>query len=355
MSNPKSAIIQPRTARSRFRDALLGRPVERPAIICPGGMMSMAVRDVMIAAGETWPEAHLDSRSMAALALAMHDQTRFDNIAVPFCMTVEASLWGAEVEEGSLLVQPRVRRPILPPDGQADLPTPDLANKRVTTVLESISALRQMRPETPIIGNTAGPFSVLAELVEAMMLLRWTRRNVALAQRHMERVTDGLVEYARLQIAAGADVLCISEPTATGDIIGGQGFTEIVLPHLGRLCRAAQGLGVPVIVHICGDVTRILVQLRDLPAEVLSVDNPVDIIGLCREDNPWQVMGNLSPLLLENGSPERVAAAVRRLVDGGVRLVAPACGIVPTTPLANLQAAADEVRRTLELSKPTFM
>jgi MtaA/CmuA family methyltransferase len=329
----------------RLRAALRGEAVDRATIICPGGMMSMAVGEVMASCGAGWPEAHLSARAMADLALAMQRETGFENLAVPFCMTVEASLWGAEIDEGSLLIQPRVRRPILPDDGSGELPPASLENERVRAVVEAIEILRRERPDVPVIGNVAGPFSVLAELVDAMMLLRWTRRRPELAHRYLKPVTDGLIAYAERQIEAGAEVLCVSEPTATGDILGREAMRDIVLPHLARLCESVRRRGVPVIVHICGDVTRIVEELRRLPVEALSVDSMVNLAELARQENPWRVMGNLSPLLLETGSAERVAEAAERLVRAGVRLVAPACGVVPTTAVANLRAAAEAVRR----------
>jgi len=55
-------------------------------------------------------------------------------------------------------------------------------------------------------------------------------------------------------------------------------------------------------------------------------------------------MGNVSAFLLKEGPPDRIIGRCRRLVAGGVRLLAPACGIIPTTPLAHLRA----MRRAVE-------
>ncbi len=338
--------VERMTSHERLRAALAGRAVDRPTVICPGGMMSMAVREVMASCGVGWPEAHVESESMAELALAMQAATGFDTLAVPFCMTVEATLFGADVDLGTALTQPRVSGPILPPDGQGDLPPPMLDGPRVRTVIAAIERLVERRGAVPVVGNVAGPFSVLAELVDPMMLLRWTRRDPVLVERYMSVVTDGLAAYARRQVEAGAGVMCISEPTATGDIMSGSTFAASVAPHLSRLCRSITAAGVPVMVHICGDVTRLAEVLAELPIEALSVDSMVDVVALGRRGYRWQVMGNVSPLMLEAGPVERVESAVGRLVHGGVRLIAPACGVVPTTPVRHLRAMAEAVRAT---------
>jgi [methyl-Co(III) methanol-specific corrinoid protein]:coenzyme M methyltransferase len=52
-------------------------------------------------------------------------------------------------------------------------------------------------------------------------------------------------------------------------------------------------------------------------------------------------MGNVDTFLLERGPAASVLKSSRRLLDGGVKLLAPACGVVPTTPVSHLRAMRD--------------
>ncbi len=300
--------------------------------------MSMAVTEVMASSGAAWPEAHRKATAMTCLALAMQESIGFDNVAMPFCMTVEAEAFGAAVDMGSVTTQPRARGTVLPTDGAGDLPLPDWRTGRAAVLLEAMAQVRAARPDVPIIGNLVGPFSLLGTLADPLQVLRWTRKTPALVDRHMARLAGHLAEFGRLQVAAGAEVVCIADPTATGEILGSALFRACVLPHLVRLVQALKEAGARVIVHICGRVDAIGAELRDVPAHAVSFDSAADILAIREGGPPWQVMGNLSAIMLERGPEEPIWRRSRQLIAGGVRLVAPACGVIPTTPAAHLRA-----------------
>jgi len=81
------SIISP---KERLIKVLRKRKVDRPPVVCPGGMMNAAIVDVMQKTGHTLPEAHHDEELMAELSYDVHKYTGFENFGIPFCMTVEA-------------------------------------------------------------------------------------------------------------------------------------------------------------------------------------------------------------------------------------------------------------------------
>jgi len=328
------------TRREKLLGILQRRDGDLVSVLCPGGMMSLAVEEVMAEAGAAWPRAHEDAASMARLALAMQDATGFDNVAVPFCMTVEAERFGASVDLGGPLAQPRVRGSVLPADGTGALPTPDFTKGRGGALLEAIRLLRAARPDVPVIGNLVGPFSLLGMLADPLMLLRWTRRKPEIAARYLEEISGALIDFGRLQIAAGADLVCVAEPTATGEILGGRIFGLLVAGCLAKIAGALRAAGAPVILHICGDTSAIGDELRGLHVDAVSFDSMVDVVSLATRRPPWLVMGNLSPFMLQSGPERSVTQAVRNLAGGGIRLISPGCGVVPSTPAAHLRAVS---------------
>ena len=56
--------------------------------------MNMITTDLMDEANVNWPEAHLNARMMADLAEANYEKGCFENVGVPFCMTIEAEAMG---------------------------------------------------------------------------------------------------------------------------------------------------------------------------------------------------------------------------------------------------------------------
>jgi [methyl-Co(III) methanol-specific corrinoid protein]:coenzyme M methyltransferase len=193
-------------------------------------------------------------------------------------MTVEAEALGARVDLGTLTSQPRVRGTLLDAEGAGMLRPPDWQAGRAGTVLEALRAARLQRPDVAVMGNLVGPFSLLGMLADPLMVLRWTRRKPEAVERRLEELTARLIEFGRMQAAAGADVLCIAEPTATGEILGSQLFRRCVLPHLQLIVKSLRDAGAGVIVHICGKVDAIAAELADLPADAVSFDSRADIL-----------------------------------------------------------------------------
>lgn len=321
---------------------LRGEPVPRAPVVCPGGMMSFAVREAMQASGAWWPQAHSDPALMAALALETRRATGFDAAAVPFCMTVEAEALGAEVHYGSADVQPRIaREPMARITDLARLdqvPTgwPD----RRSAVVRAIRIMREAAPELAILAATVGPFSLAAQVLEAGLLLRATSRQPDDVHRLLARTATVVRDFALSMVAAGADAVMVADPSATGEILGARGYAAFARPYLGTVMDAVRATGTPVILHVCGDASALLPALARTEVDVVSLDETANLAdaraALCSQ----RLMGNLSARVLEDGPTEAIVALARRALNCGVNILAPACGVTPQTQAANLAAMA---------------
>jgi [methyl-Co(III) methanol-specific corrinoid protein]:coenzyme M methyltransferase len=339
------------TQRERLLSALRREPTDRPPVICPGGMMSVATVEAMDLSGCHWPQAHRDLDLMTRLALTVYDEGGLENLAVPFCMTVEAEALGGEIDFGDRLTQPRVIREPFPTsrDFLAAHVSPIAASPRARIVLQAMRDLRAARPDAPLLGNLVGPVSLAASLVQPDRFFKEMIRDPEAVAGVLARVTDLLIAFGREQIAAGADVMVIADPTATGEIVGPRLFERLVLPALSRLVQDLREAGPPVIVHVCGDVTSLAPLLARLQADAISVDAIVSLRRLREHLPQTPLMGNLDALVLEAGPPERIAKWTRAVGLAHADIIAPACAVVPTTPLAHLralvQAARDEIAK----------
>lgn len=335
------------TQKQRLLAALQREPVDRPPLVCPGGMMSLAIGEVMDASSYHWPEAHLDVEAMTGLALAMYDLGGIENLAVPFCMTVEAEALGAPVELGDRFSQPRVVQE--PHRSCAEVLaatlSPIAALRRAQTVLESMRRLCIERPDAPVIGNLVGPVSLLASLVQPDLLLREMFRQPALVRDALEVLTGHLVEYAFDQVAAGAEVIAIADPTATGEILGPRLFSQLAVPPLARLVDELHARDANAIVHICGSVKAVISHLDAIGADAISVDGMVKLSGLRPHLPNAAIMGNLSTFVLQRGPTEKITGWVERIGLKQADIIAPACALVPDTPLRHVQALAEAVTK----------
>ena len=104
--------------KERLLRVLNGQEVDRPPVICTGGMMNAAIVEVMNRTGNLLPAAHHEGGLMAALAGDIHQDTGFENLGIPFCMTVEAEVLGSEINFGTLACEPKIERELFPSASQ---------------------------------------------------------------------------------------------------------------------------------------------------------------------------------------------------------------------------------------------
>lgn len=324
--------------KERLLSALGGKPADRAPFICPGGMMNMAVTELMDAAESWWPDAHSDPEKMARLTLAASRLGGIENTGVPFCMTVEAEAMGAEVDLGSRGNEPRVTQYSIDRfDEIGRLRSINPGKGRAKVCVDAIRILKKEAPQTPVIANLTGPISLASSLIDPLIFYKGLITDRQQAHKFMELVTENLIRFGEALAEAGADVICIADPSASGEILGKKAFAEFALPYINILVNYfREEHHIPSIVHICGDVRCLGGMLSEIAAESISVDAMVSIKTL-KELAPAKVsMGNVSTYLLEKGDVDDITKHGERCLRSGVDILAPACGISPKTPVANI-------------------
>lgn len=331
------------TEKERLLSILTGRDTDRPAVICPGGMMSAATTEVFLKARGDF---HTNPVVMAETAEEIRASTGFENLGVPFCMTVEAEPLGSLVDLGDAAVEPRVTAyGAKEPAEIIEHPLPDPQKEgRLPVVLEAINLLARRNRSTPVIGNLTGPVSLAASVIDPMKFFRLMRKNREGVHLLLDYLTEYLIHFARLQIASGADVIAIADPTATGEILGNFNFREFVSPCLTRMVREIRAAGAGVIVHICGDAAVLLDELKRIQGTAFSFDSLVSMKKAREKLGGFPLMGNISTQLLHQGTPEKIVRAVKHNIDCRVEIISPACGISLQTPLVNLKTLSGSVK-----------
>jgi [methyl-Co(III) methanol-specific corrinoid protein]:coenzyme M methyltransferase len=334
------------TPKQRLLDALNKKRVDRPPVICMGGMMNASIVEVMNSSGYLLPAAHDSPEMMASLAGAIHEQTGFENLGVPFCMTVEAELLGSTIDKGTLACEPKITREAFPSVEKVVFREIDemIEAGRIRTVTSATGSLAARHGHLPVIVSMTGPVSTAASIVDPMMFYKQLRKNPAAAHRLLEYVTTLLIRFAEESVKAGAAVIAIGDPSATGEILGPAMFREFAVRYLNVLTEAVHRLGTPVILHICGDIERVRFLVPDLKADALSTDAMVNLAKLKEEYPQVTTMGNLSTYALEWSTPGKIALQTRKLVEDGIDIISPACGLSTSTTLANIRAMTGTVR-----------
>src|SRR5262249_4106165 len=106
----------------------------------------------------------------------------------------------------------------------------------------------------------------------------------------------------------------------------------------------------PVLIHICGDTTKILEQLSEYPSCAFELDYKTDAALAKKTVGPQHVLfGNADPSsVLARGTAAEVSAKTRELVSiwkpGGRFILNAGCAIPASTPPENLRALINATR-----------
>ena len=320
--------------------------VDRPPVACTGGMMNAGIADIMKRTGHGLPEAHHSEILMAELAHDIHEHTGFENLGVPFDVTVEAEVIGSEIDFGTLSCEPKVVRERFPTVSNVvygsvgDL----MKSERIHTIASAACRLSRAYPDVPVIGNITGPITTAASIINPLSFLKGLRKEKEDSHRVIDYVSSFLMEYARLLVESGATLICIGDPTASGEIVGPGIFEEYAVRYLNKIIDGVHAIGAPVIVHICGDLKTVRHLIVRIKADAISVDAMVNLKALKHEYPEITTMGNISTYLLEFGPADRIARKTERLVKNGVDIISPACGLSTSTSLENIRAMTGAVK-----------
>ena len=194
---------------------------------------------------------------------------------------------------------------------------PEAVTERLQYVAEALGLLRrELGDQTALIGFTGAPWTLANFMMEGGSAPEYVKAKALyfsdpkLCGRLFEKLTQAVIRYLRLQIAAGVDALQIFESLGVGLA---DNLVEPLSMRWIRRIIATLKPPVPVIlfargVHGCWDA------LAATGAQVIGVDWTVRLAGVRAALPPRiGVQGNLDPWLLES-TPEVVAAQTRRIL-----------------------------------------
>lgn len=313
--------------------------VDRLPCICPGGMMNMVTTELIEEVGIRFPEAHMDAKMMADLAAAVFAKGCFENYGVPFCMTIEAEDMGAKVDMGTNIYEPHVVEYVINSVKEWEkLSEINSQQGRAKVVIDAIKLLKSKGNDVPIIGNLTGPISTASSIMEPVVFYKELRKNNAKAHEFMEFVTNQLILFAKEQIEAGADIIAISDPSGTGEILGPKLFEEFAVKYLNQIIDSIQKENKATIVHICGQMKNVYPEVNEIKSDILSFDSIVSMKDARKNLGDRLLMGNVSTYTIEFGEPKKIADLTEKCVIDGANIISPACGLGMKSPLKNVRS-----------------
>ena len=217
---------------------------------------------------------------------------------------------------------------------------------------EVMATLRQVRAaladDVALLGFCGAPWTLAAYLVEGRgvtgfpQLRAFAAEAPALLGELLAKLSAAMADYLIAQARAGADAVQVFDSWA--GVLSLASWQALVRPHLLALLEAVGEAKVPRILFL-QNAPHLVDAYAELPVEALGVDWRVDIAALQRRHPHLAVQGNIDPAILLAG-PEPTRTAAERLLAQTSPLghiVNLGHGILPTTPLASVQALVEAV------------
>ena len=339
----------PMTSRERVYRVLAGELPDRVPVLLQNFQNTAQL------AGIPLNQFCQDSSLMAEAQIAAWERFRYDVLDIENGTTAMAGALGCEVDypedQPPRLVSPAIDcledvGKLEPVDPTRDGTLPQLL-RTTRLVAEGLNG------QACIVGEAdQGPFDLAAMLVgmEKFLLAVIDPDQSEQVHNLLEFCSEQVKRLALAQIDAGADFTEIGEPFAGPDLCAPKIYREFAFPYEKRLVADLKGRGVPLIIHMCGNSTRIISDMADTGAPMLEVDSKIDAARCSQLTQGRSVLvGNVDTTLMARGRPDQVVEAARQAIrdmgQHGWFILSPGCTIGATTPFESTEALMEAADR----------
>jgi uroporphyrinogen decarboxylase len=245
---------------------------------------------------------------------------------------------------------PVIRRPVRSAADVARLERVAAA-EAMPYVFETVRRVRaELQGRVPLIGFAGAPFTLASYAIEGGGSRSYAHTKTlmyhepAAWHRLMERLAEAVVDYAREQVAAGAEAMQLFDSWV--GCLSPDDYRTYVLPHMRAAFGALAGLDVPLI-HFGTGTAALLELMREAGGDVIGLDWRVDLgEAWARLGEDVAVQGNLDPVALL-APPDEIRRRVARVLEraGGRpgHVFNLGHGVLPQTPVEHVAAMVDAV------------
>jgi MtaA/CmuA family methyltransferase len=212
---------------------------------------------------------------------------------------------------------------------------------RMANRLSVIAGLRERIGERKLVeGWIEGPCAEAADLRGINNLMLDFYDDPDFVERLFDFVLALELEFAAVQVAAGADLIGIGDAAAS--LVGPQIYRQFIGPYEQRMIEGVHRLGAKTRLHICGNTRRILGGMGTLGSDIVDLDFLVALDEGRAAMGPSQVLlGNIAPVRDLRGS---IPASVYEIMGdrhrqaGDRYIIGAGCEVPRDTPDENLRA-----------------
>lgn len=266
------------------------------------------------------------------------------------CNNLLLKALGAETTFDKLGFSSSVNRPLLI--------TPDDIDKLNIKLIEDSKEIDNLLNATRIIANELGdeyllgvsqwgPFTLAGLLYGLEGFMKICMRDTAAAKYILQSTSNFVFNYLSLFADAGAELICQSEPTASGDMISPGMFNSLAVPFLKRNNSKIKNKVLARMTHICGNTNKIMDSINEIDTNIFSVDYKVDLqAAKAKLEGKTALAGNIDPVrIMLEGSftavKDKAQECCQKASENGGYILMPGCDIPVSTPLENIAAMVE--------------
>ena len=310
------------------------------------GANSTVTYDQMEQMQAFWPDGHENGETMARQALAAYTHLGFDAVRVPFSQTFEAEALGSKIKPGKAADGsegiPGIDHPApYKLDDPLTFPDDFLSMGKIPELLKAIGILKkEVGDEVAVVAGIVGPFTIAGSLVDMVTLLKASIKTPEKIVPFLNVAEQAGTALARALVDAGADIICCEDMTASPMLLSPGVYREYELKYQRKQFEA---ISVPKILHICGNVDKIVEWMGQTGADILSIEPKADA-KLAREKCGSNIilMGGVDTAnTLYMQDAETVKQVAEQAIAEGIQILAPGCSVAPGSPTENLKTLVE--------------
>jgi len=330
------------TPYRRFMSAMTGGRVDRVPVMT----FSNYCKELMDSTNVTWPACQTDSKVMAQFQEGRWTVWGIDVLYSHNDLVSEATMLGAEIDLGTDIRHPSVKRHVLEKANPIEYNMPkDVISKGRNPIVESSAKVLvdKYEKEVPVLRAVTGPMTIAGHLFGVDRILMWSKQEEKKFEASLDICTDLCIEIIRNSLdSSGVDGFSMPDPTASGDLLDPKDFQYFLEPRYRRLTKETKD--VVSMLHICGDTRGYMDRIPHTGFDAFSFEAPGTSVKEAKIGlgDRITLVGSVETIpVIMQGAPEKVyTQSLRDMVDG-INILAPACGTPPFTPNENIKAMVD--------------
>ncbi|MEN8120621.1 MAG: uroporphyrinogen decarboxylase family protein [Bacteroidota bacterium] len=297
--------------------------------------------------GKSVKQNLIDSGAQFETLKAFHDKFKPDGLFTFMDLTIEAEALGLKINLPENDTPSVAEHPIKDKNALMELKKSYKGKSaRMDVIIDVVRKMKQ-NIDTTIGAYVIGPFSLAGELNGVNDLLVNTIMDTKLTEEIIDYCTEIISEYANELYKAGADTVCVLEPTAV--MLSEEDYEKFSLKPFKKILKNVNNK--PLMLHICGNSTHLIEKMGQSGACGLSLDAQVDLKGATKQiPVGMKLIGNLDPIeIFLNGDEQlintKTSALIEEMKDFPNFVLSSGCDLPLNTPLKNIEAFMNKAKQ----------